>query len=152
MTKTTSLDFAECNSLVAYFATGSRVIPGCHVTECTDYDYVLLPYYPDKDRLNAQLEELGYVKSVGNDYKNLISNLSDFTAWRHPDNLNNLIVCNNINSYMQWKTATKYTIEHKITDKTHRIQLFTLVRSMGTTYMSIGEVNKQRADLATKGS
>lgn len=121
-------------SVVTSMASGSRVIAPSTVTPETDEDFVLL--VTSKSAAVRELRTIGYVETTGEAYEDnsirtMRSVREGYPGYEESQKLHNLILVEGSQAYKRWAVATHLAKEFGLTDKRHRIMLFSAIKSGG---------------------
>lgn len=133
-------------SVVTSCATGSRVIAPSTVTPDTDEDFVLL--VTSKRTAIRELRAIGYVVTTGAVYEDTtIHTLRSASAgdpgYDESQKLHNLILVDHSAAYKRWVIATHLAKELGLTDKRHRIMLFSALKSTGLSIDDEAKIARQ---------
>lgn len=121
-------------SVITSMASGSRVIAPSTVTAETDEDFVLL--VTSKHTAVRELSTLGYREITDGSYENnsirtMRSVREGYPGYEESQKLHNLILVEGLQAYKRWAIATHLAKEFGLTDKRHRIMLFSAIKSGG---------------------
>lgn len=133
-------------SVVTSSATGSRVIAPSTVTPETDEDFVLL--VTSKRAAVRELMTIGYRETSDGSYEdNSIRTMRSvpeiYPGYEESQKLHNLILVEGSQAYKRWAIATHLAKEFGLTDKRHRIMLFSALKSGGLAVDDEAKIARQ---------
>ena len=133
-------------SVITSMASGSRVIAPSTIPPETDEDFVLL--VTSKRAAVRELLTIGYAETTGAAYEDnrirtMRSVQEGYPGYEESQKLHNLILVEGSQAYKRWAIATHLAKDFGLTDKRHRIMLFSAIKSGGLAVDDEAKIARQ---------
>lgn len=133
-------------SVITSMASGSRVISPFTVTPDTDEDFILL--VTSKYSAVSELSTIGYRETTGAAYddhsiRTMRSVREGYPGYEESQKLHNLILVEGSTAYKRWAVATHLAKELGLSDKRHRIMLFSAIKNGGLSVDDEAKIARQ---------